>query len=370
MRKGIIIAGYYGANNTGDEAILTGMIQALGDKGITDITVLSRNPEATSKQHGVKSIYIGRRFDGLIEIYKAMRKSKLFILGGGGLLQDYSSRVVPYWLLRVTIAILAGTPVMYYAQGVGPLNTPRAIKMVTAISNRVRRITVRDDSSYQLLSDIGVVKPNIEVTADPALAIKISSNGKELLKKAGEKEHNKRKIGIALRNWRGEEKYLPHLIRALNRLNEKNDLMFYFFPFQYGEDEGISERVLAGLGYENGFIIRGEYTPEQMAAMLKEMDGIIAMRLHALILGAISFTPSFGLVYDPKVFNFMERIEQRDNTFLIEEIEKEPEQLEEKLLAWFEQNRQIKEQIKQPVQKMIDLSLRNADIAYQIMTNK
>jgi len=71
MRKGVVIAGYYGANNTGDEAILTGMLHVLRSQGITDITVLSRNPKQTAQLHGVKSIYIGRRFDGLGKIYKA-----------------------------------------------------------------------------------------------------------------------------------------------------------------------------------------------------------------------------------------------------------------------------------------------------------
>ena len=54
MRKGVLIAGYYGAGNTGDEAILSGMISSLKSEGIKDITVLSRNPEETRVLHGVE----------------------------------------------------------------------------------------------------------------------------------------------------------------------------------------------------------------------------------------------------------------------------------------------------------------------------
>lgn len=368
MRKGVMITGYYGANNTGDEAILTGMIQALHSQGITDITVLSRNPEQTKQLYGVNSIYIGRRFDGLLRIYQALRKSELFILGGGGLLQDYSTRVVPYWLSRVIMALAARTPVMYYAQGIGPLRTPLAKRLVRLISKRVSRITVRDEPSLDLLKSIGVDKSTIEVTADPALTIKVTSNGKELLQQAGiEIDNGKLKVGISLRSWQNVSNYLPVLIQALKKLKEDYDVQFIFFPFQFGEDEGISEEVITALDNENSLIIKGNYSPEQMAAMLKEMDGVIAMRLHAIILSAISNIPSFGLVYDPKVYRFMERIGIDSYSYPLEDVQGNEEEFTKALINWFDKRKEISEQMNQPVKDLVTLSLKNAEIAKKII---
>jgi polysaccharide pyruvyl transferase CsaB len=378
MSKRVMIAGYYGANNTGDEAILTGMIHALQQQGITEITVLSRNPEQTKKMHGVESLYIGRRFDGLGPIYKQLKKTDLFILGGGGLLQDYTRRVVPYWLSRVLLALASRTPIMYYAQGLGPLNTTLGIQLVRLISNRVNWITVRDEASMQLFQRIGVQKPPIEVTADPALGIKVTSDGKELLRQEGiPLDNHKIKVGISLRPWKDKQAYLPVLIRSLQRLQEAHNVQFVFFPFQYGEDEKISREVMQAVeavqakedtqtNQVESYLVQGKYTPEQIAAMLKEMDGVIAMRLHAIILSAISSIPSFGLVYDPKVLRFMDRASLGTHQMEIEQMEENEEDFYIGLNEWLLKLDELSLQMKESVEEMIEKSMRNAEVAKNI----
>jgi polysaccharide pyruvyl transferase CsaB len=375
MSKRVMIAGYYGAKNTGDEAILTGMIHSLQGQGIQDITVLSRDPEETQKFHGVKSIYIGRRFDGLQEIRQQMRRTDLFLLGGGGLLQDYTSRVVPYWLSRVLIALISGTPVMYYAQGLGPLRTSFARRLVRLFSNRVKQITVRDEPSHALLKEVGVTKPPIQVTADPALGIKVTTNGKNLLEQEGismnpTSDDQKLNIGISLRSWKDDHVYLPSLIASLKKLQHKANVKFIFCPFQYGEDEKISQLVMNSLDSNDHHFIKGTYTPEQMAAMLKEMDGVIAMRLHAIILSAISNVPSFGLVYDPKVLRFMERAGIDEHSWSIEQIKTQEESFQERLYQWVNSLPAISEKMQEPVNKMIQQSVKNAEIARSLLEDK
>lgn len=367
MRKGVTILGYYGANNTGDEAILQGMLEALQDQNITDITVLSRNPEQTIKQHNIKSIYTGRRFKGLINIYRQLRTSQLFILGGGGLLQDNYGRIVPYWLSRVIIAFVARTPVIYYAHGVGPLNSTKARVLVKLISNKVNYITLRDQYSLELLQEVGVYRPKMELTADPALALKIISDGRELLQNEGIDFNNgKLKIAVCLRSW-NDESFIPTLINSLEFLKERNNIQYIFLPFQYGQDEPISQYVLDKIKDKSALIIKGRYTPEQIAAMLKEMDGIIAMRLHALILGSISYRPSFAIAYDPKVENFMDRIGLKAYSYKIEKIKDNQEQFIQSLISWVDNLELLSEQIQQPVEEMKQLTLKNAKIARKIV---
>lgn len=368
MRKGVLIAGYYGAGNTGDEAILSGMLTALREEGIRDITVLSRNPAETRELHGVDSIFCGRRLKGLGAVYRCLHSSRLLILGGGGLLQDHSARVVPYWLSRVALALAAGTPVMYYAQGIGPLETEKARKLVARLSNRVKYITLRDEASLCLLRDLGVERASMEVTADPALGIRIKSDGAGLLKKAGvDLKDGKLKIAVSLRSWQGEEEYLPVLTRALQELHRQLPVQFIFFPFQYGCDEEVSLQVLQAAGGAEDCIVKGRHTPEQVAAMLKEMDGVIAMRLHGVILSALSCVPAFGLIYDPKVKSFMERAGLEEYCLPVEDIARDEAGLISKLTRWIQNKDAIAKAMQPKVEQMAALTRRNAQIVQELI---
>ena len=54
----IVISGYYGFNNAGDEALLTAILAALrAVEPKADITVISGNPGNTIAKHQVKSMY-------------------------------------------------------------------------------------------------------------------------------------------------------------------------------------------------------------------------------------------------------------------------------------------------------------------------
>ena len=55
--KKILMSGYYGFNNSGDEAILTTIYKNIKkmDKSIS-ITVLSKNPEETRAKYGFENV--------------------------------------------------------------------------------------------------------------------------------------------------------------------------------------------------------------------------------------------------------------------------------------------------------------------------
>ena len=54
----IVVSGYYGFGNAGDEAMLAAMIEALTDiEPNVQITVISGNPDDTKRRHGVCAVY-------------------------------------------------------------------------------------------------------------------------------------------------------------------------------------------------------------------------------------------------------------------------------------------------------------------------
>ncbi|MDR0424568.1 MAG: polysaccharide pyruvyl transferase family protein, partial [Clostridiales Family XIII bacterium] len=84
----ILISGYYGFNNIGDESILTAVVDSLRAKlPDIEITVLSQNPANTSEKHSVRAA--DRKSPAAI--MGAVRRCDLLISGGGSLLQDVTS---------------------------------------------------------------------------------------------------------------------------------------------------------------------------------------------------------------------------------------------------------------------------------------
>ena len=116
----VLISGYYGFYNIGDEAILKSIIEALRNEDPNiDIVVLSNDVEYTKNTYKVNAINRWK----LNDIYKELLKCDGFISGGGSLFQDVtSSRSILYYTSIIWLAKFAKKPIFIYAQGIGPID--------------------------------------------------------------------------------------------------------------------------------------------------------------------------------------------------------------------------------------------------------
>ena len=118
--KSVLMSGYYGFDNSGDDAILKAVVKDL--KKLNDdlsITVLSKNPKKTEEMYPVKAV---NRFS-VRDVINAIKSTTMLISGGGSLLQDVtSSRSLWYYLAVMAMAKMYNKPVMVYANGIGPIN--------------------------------------------------------------------------------------------------------------------------------------------------------------------------------------------------------------------------------------------------------
>ncbi len=165
-KKNILISGYYGYSNIGDEAILTTLIRdirnILGSEDY-NISVLSANPHATSTLND--GVFAIQRFD-IFSVLREISRANFVISGGGGLIQDVTSWKSPlYYLGIIGIAKLLNKKVLIYANGVGPLKYKFNRFLSRLILNKVDKITVRDEDSLKFLNKIGV--KNVQLTVDP-----------------------------------------------------------------------------------------------------------------------------------------------------------------------------------------------------------
>ena len=91
----VVLSGYFGFDNVGDEAILFSIIRALRKlEPSVDITVLSNNPAETAATYGVETV---NRWN-IGEVRAALKSADGLISGGGSLMQDATSwKSIPYY---------------------------------------------------------------------------------------------------------------------------------------------------------------------------------------------------------------------------------------------------------------------------------
>lgn len=354
----ILIAGYYGLGNIGDEAILAGMINSLKTY-IPDanISVLTNDPNITLNLHKVTPVeqsfiknlhLVGQSFTkGLpvffkngfknrefINIYKAIKKCDIFILGGGSLLQDLKFYYLPVLYSLLFLARLNHKVTVVYGIGAGPIDTKFGKYLSNKILNNTDLITVRDPMSKKVLDSCGV--KNVIQTVDPAFGIKIPS--KQEMELFAEKEYtlNENIISTTVYNWlqdsdiycnsskpNSEIQIRRHSIaNVYNLLINKYQKKLMFIPTVKTDIDGysklnelISTRNQSSVkGYENDF--------NYVFSLLSSSEILIGMRLHSLILATIIGVPFVPISYCGKVKSYLEMIGMSEFYLDVEDIGK------------------------------------------------
>ena len=287
----LVISGYYGFDNLGDEAILAAIVYGLNRREKYRITVLSANPGRTAARYPVKAV----NRNSPAEVMRALNKSRVLISGGGSLLQDVTGwKTIPYYLSQVYLAQLLGKKTVFYAQGIGPVQGRLAQLLIKKIANRTDQITVRDLASKDLLLQFGVKEELIEITADPVFIFKKNywEKGAQLLEKIG-LTSEKKIIGISVRPW-GDNRYLPELARAAERLAATTGYQVLIIPFHYQQDLAIS-RQLQGM-ITNALLLTTAYSPLEMLEIFAQLDFLIGVRFHSLVLQPSITAPLLRLI--------------------------------------------------------------------------
>lgn len=298
----VVLSGYYGFDNAGDEALLSAITSSLKAKRPDiEFTVFSGNPNRTSFLHDIPAVY----YMHPVKIIKELKKADLLISGGGSIFQDVTSlRSFLYYMSIVALAKILGCPVMFYAQGIGPLNRRISRFFMRLLAEKVDLITLRDEESGQFLKSLGV-KREYKVTADPVFSLKPDkARAENLLKELGIPQ-DANCIGVSVRSWDKLEGYQNNLAKALDYLGEKG-YQILFLPLSYPDDALEAEKV-ASFMRNKPYMVNRPLDSAQHLALISRLDFMVGMRLHALIFAAVSGVPFAGISYDPKVEAFLKQ---------------------------------------------------------------
>lgn len=356
----IALSGYYGFDNAGDEAVLLAICSTINKLNpSTDFVVFSGSPAKTIPIHGLRAV---SRINPLTVVYELLH-ADLLISGGGSLFQDITGpRSLPYYISIVALAKLINKPVIFYAQGVGPINRNLSKWLMRKFANRVDLITLRDRDSMLLLKQIGVTLPPIRVTADPVFALEPSESHfqqmETLLMDYGVKEE--KLVGVSVRSWNSLMAFRPNLAKMLDYLVDKG-YQIVFIPMEYPKDVAESQCIIS-LMKNTACIIDTKLSSLQHIALTSKFDLLIGMRLHSLIFAANRGIPFAGISYDPKITAFL-------NLFNLSPIEGDYETIcrqIDRLLT----NHSLQAEIKNRAQELRSLAEETAHLALSLITDK
>lgn len=355
----VVLSGYYGFGNVGDEAILFSIIKALKKiQADIEITVLSNDPDYTRLTYGVAAV---NRWS-LKKMIKAIKESDGLISGGGSLLQDKTgNRSIFYYSAVMMIAKLQRKPLIVYAQGIGPIEQKRNQSIVKFVLSRATLLTVRDEESKQFLEEIGV-RREITLVPDPVLGIGVggesSSEGDDksdrrcqwlanAMGQGTERDQNEQAklrepdeqsrtadldknadsapddnltqsrkvepqsqkfISVSVREWTAAVPFLEDIAATLDKLSGLG-YQIIFVPMHGEHDEKTSKNVQSMMT-EQSLVAPGELSIEEKIRLIGESELHLGMRLHALIFAAVMDTPFTAISYDPKIDAFASLCQQ------------------------------------------------------------
>lgn len=284
MTKKVVISGYYGADNFGDEAILATLIQRL-KKFNAEITVLSTNPDKTARTHQVNAI---KSFD-LNRVNKALSQCDVLISGGGSLLQDATSiKSLFYYLWVIFMAQFYKKQVIIFAQGIGPINNKIGKFFTKNLLKKCRWVSVRDDKSLFLLRSWGI---KTDLVCDPLYDLELTGSTPE------------NRVGIQLRSFKTLTEKL--LITLANRVAiDFPDKEIEIYSFQDCNDLEVCkhfETLLLSVNPNLKTSIISGKTPNEIIKLMASLEYMIAMRFHAVLIALKYGIKTLAINYDYKV---------------------------------------------------------------------
>ena len=285
----LLLCGYYGEHNLGDDALLQVLLQSLPGSAPLMITA---HDHAEVLGLAPKARIINRR--SLRASLIAVLQADVLILGGGSLLQDSTSfRSLIYYLLLITLARLRGRRVVLWGQGLGPLRRSTSRLLVRCALPFCTAASWRDQASLRLAQSWAPNLP-MRMAADPVWQMPSQPwvGG-----------------GNIVLSWRPTDLLdAPRwqiLLQALDSVATSLDLSVCWMAFHQHQDGPLLDTLVEQKLVPSALLARSTTviprSLDHVFELVTTARLVLPMRLHALILARLVGCPMAALSYDPKV---------------------------------------------------------------------
>ena len=315
--------------NVGDMAIclaVTRLIRACRPDAAID--VWGHEPELATGFEGVRFVPTGW------SLLRSLRRADLVVWGGGQLLQGNRSRVkIPFWVLMIGLCRLFGRRVVGIGQGVGPLHGSLDRALARQAVHWTDAFSVRDSGSAEWLRVAGVGDDEILLAADPAICLAPDSPPSGPVKREGAGPA----VGVSLRYTLhhvprrlipaqlsgsrrrraiiaspGFRRFVDDMETVCRRILDRDGASIVFLPMYYAPwetDEYLAAELARRLDAGDRVrIFRARSSVTEVMRAFAEVDVCVATPMHATILATCQGTPTVGLYYEPKGFEYLESL--------------------------------------------------------------
>lgn len=280
----LVIAGYYGCGNLGDDALLLGLLNGLA--GRHEVTVCSGNPEATAAAFKVSAV--PRKDIGAVA--SAIRNADALVFGGGGLLQDTTSLLsLMYYTHLIRVAAKHHKKVALLGQGIGPIRTFIGKRVAARAFSACGLITTRDAASLSLVENLAPRARGAREVADDLAWLAVEPQEAE----------RSRSVAVSARPWKDAT---PGIVSAFGAFCSRASAEgWQVLPASF--DRSMDDPILDVVAPGAPSTLRVD-TPQALASGIASVQATVAMRLHAGIFSVAAGILPTLVTYDDKVTQF------------------------------------------------------------------
>lgn len=316
MKKRVLLLGYYGQGNYGDELMLDAILNELSD---FDVTVGKTGTQVgVEYKHGLvgDDVVVWAGFGGsylrFFSFISSLLRSDYVIFGGGTLFFDNVTKGYRnlYGVLRVSLlSVLLRKKYSFYGIGVGELFSDRGKAITKFILKNADFVCFRDNKS--LAKAISLIGPKPEMPdfsegADPVFLREdwkehnATNDGKGLIVFCGMPigyriGYSQKDIGVIERIVSILEKYISHGNRIL------------MIPMQIGQrdDREFNQEVYDACNSKSSIeVVKEKLEVDILTDYLKRADCVVTMRYHSALMGLMFGSDVLAICVTEKLLNW------------------------------------------------------------------
>ena len=259
------------------------------------------------------------------EIWKKYVESDIIIVGHDGTFGVrwggmFRTPVFFYYFYIPFFAKMLDKPIVLYGGSVGRFRQFHGLleKMIKFSLNKIDLITLRENTSYRNLRDMGVKNDRVFVTPDLAFLLHSvpSERAKEILTQEGIEESYRPLIGMtitretsckAFLNLKSPKssyyKHIKMIAEVIDELTNRLNAFVVFVPHCIGFGDELDDRIVATdilqlcKNKNRVKVITNEYGAGELKGIIGQFDLFIGERIHSVVNAMSMCVPSIAMSY-------------------------------------------------------------------------
>lgn len=329
-QQSALLLGAYGQTNLGDDLLLFNYIKLLVDRGYKKIainaSVAKFIPQVILDEFPLVDIEIFETYNtSPVTLFKKMLGANVIVYGGGTVYKElYATTgrkpyaVIANVMLFNTVAHLLGKRVYGFHLGIGTIKTGLGRWFSRRALMASTKTTFRDEKSFEYARDVLKL---------PAHKIDLSTDGLFTNRNWQKVWHNLelpkgvvgnkgKLVGVNvlsdIPDWVDRKEYVKNLVSFIDSLIERGDRVV-LLPFQYDFNEHsdlyfMNHEIVPKLKHKKGFYVAQDLALDNITSALQQLDVLVGLRFHSLLLATAAGTPFVALAYDTKCWRYTTEI--------------------------------------------------------------